>query len=227
MNMPRINRYSRNTLITLSVVLFHIAALWALQAGLLQRAVEIIIPAQILSEFIAPPQPEITPPKPRIAPTPAPVKTAVNPPLKPEPQNEPVTPSPAAVATPSVTKESAATATVNPAPASRPVPLSAPANSQAPARLDLPISTADYLQNPKPAYPTMSKRLGEQGKVLVRVLINTDGTAQKAEILQSSNFERLDQAALNTVLRWRYVPGKRGGVPEPMWFNIPINFVLE
>lgn len=97
----------------------------------------------------------------------------------------------------------------------------------APARVELPSSDADYLQNPKPAYPSLSKRLGEQGKVVVRVLIGVDGTAQKAEIKQSSGFERLDQAALGTVLRWRYVPGKRAGMPEAMWFNVPINFVLE
>ena len=73
----------------------------------------------------------------------------------------------------------------------------------------------------------MSKRLGEQGKVVVRVLIGVDGLVQKAEIRQSSGFERLDQAALMTAQRWRYVPGKRGGVAEAMWFNVPINFVLE
>jgi protein TonB len=50
---------------------------------------------------------------------------------------------------------------------------------------------------------------------------------KKPDIKQSSGFDRLDQAALATVLRWRYVPGKRAGVPETMWFNVPINFVLE
>lgn len=96
-----------------------------------------------------------------------------------------------------------------------------------PTRLDLPSSNAEYLNNPAPAYPVMSKRLGEQGKVVVGVLIGVNGTAQKAEIRASSGYERLDQAALDTVLKWRYVPGKRGGIPEAMWFNIPINFVLE
>ena len=63
--------------------------------------------------------------------------------------------------------------------------------------------------------------------MVVRVLIETDGTASRAEIRQSSGYERLDQTALQTVLRWRYVPGKRAGVPEAMWFNVPISFVLE
>ena len=35
------------------------------------------------------------------------------------------------------------------------------------------------------------------------------------------------QGALATALRWRYVPGKRGGVAQPMWFGVPINFVIE
>jgi protein TonB len=108
-----------------------------------------------------------------------------------------------------------------------PEPAPAPPAPPAPPRIELPSSDADYLQNPKPAYPPISKRLGEQGKVVVRVLIGTDGTAQKAEIAESSGFARLDQQAVTTVQRWRYVPGKRNGVPEAMWFRVPINFVLE
>ena len=103
----------------------------------------------------------------------------------------------------------------------------APVAPPAPVKVELPSTNADYLNNPKPAYPAMSKRAGEQGQVVVRVLIGADGTAQKAEIKTSSGFDRLDRAALATVLQWRYVPGKRGGVAEAMWFNVPINFVLE
>lgn len=93
--------------------------------------------------------------------------------------------------------------------------------------VQLPSSDADYLQNPRPPYPPISKRLNEQGKTTVRVLIGVDGLPQRPEIAKSSGFDRLDQAALATVMRWRYVPGKRGGVPEAMWFNVPINWVLE
>ena len=49
----------------------------------------------------------------------------------------------------------------------------------------------------------------------------------KAELRQSSGFDRLDQVALATVQKWRYVPGKLGGVPTAMWDTVPINFVLE
>ena len=53
------------------------------------------------------------------------------------------------------------------------------------------------------------------------------GTAEQAEIRTSSGNDRLDKAALDTVQRWRYVPGKRHGNPEAMWFNVPVRFVLE
>jgi protein TonB len=91
----------------------------------------------------------------------------------------------------------------------------------------LPSSNADYLNNPPPPYPPLSRRLGEQGKVVVRVLIKADGTAAEATVVGSSGYERLDEAARQTVLRWRYVPGKRAGVAEAMWFNVPIQFVLQ
>ena len=93
--------------------------------------------------------------------------------------------------------------------------------------VQLPSSDADYLQNPSPPYPPISRRLNEQGRTTVRVLIGIDGLPQRSEVAKSSGFERLDQAALVTVMRWRFVPGKRGGVPEAMWFNVPINWVLQ
>ena len=91
----------------------------------------------------------------------------------------------------------------------------------------MPSSDAAYLNNPKPGYPAISKRMGEQGKVVLRVLIGTDGLPQQVEIKQSSGFDRLDRQAQEAVMRWRFVPGKRNGVPEAMWNLVPINFVLE
>lgn len=95
------------------------------------------------------------------------------------------------------------------------------------SRVQGPSSVAEHLRNPRPAYPTQSRRLGEQGQVVLRVLVGADGAAQKAQVHQSSGHDRLDRAALSTVLTWRYVPGKRGDVPEAMWLDVPIQFVLE
>lgn len=95
------------------------------------------------------------------------------------------------------------------------------------ARVEGPSSVAEHLRNPKPDYPTQSRRLGEQGQVVLRVLVGHDGAAQEAQVHRSSGHDRLDRAALATVMAWRYVPGKRGGVPESMWMDVPIQFVLE
>jgi protein TonB len=91
----------------------------------------------------------------------------------------------------------------------------------------LPSSEAHGLTNPKPAYPRQSRRLNEQGQVVIRVFVAADGSPQQGEIKTSSGFDRLDQEALRTVMRWRFVPGQRLGTPEAMWFNVPVNFVLE
>lgn len=90
-----------------------------------------------------------------------------------------------------------------------------------------PSADADYLKNPPPVYPRASRRQGEQGTVVVRVFINTEGLPEKTEIRSTSGFPRLDQAAQEAVQRWRFVPGRRSGTPEAMWFNIPVRFILE
>jgi protein TonB len=218
--------------IVIAVVGFHVLGLWALQAGLLRRAVELVVPVSVLSEVIEAPQPQVTPtpPQPRPQPAPAPAPKAA-----PQPQPAAQTaPQPVAVATPTPTPQAPATVTEPqpPAPpetaiANAPPAAPTPAAPPAPPKLELPSSSADYLNNPPPPYPPLSKRLGEQGKVVVRAFIEANGTATKAEIRTSSGYERLDQAALQTVLKWRYVPGKRAGAAEAMWFNVPIHFVLE
>jgi len=224
---------SRNVAIAGGVVLLHVGALWALQSGLLRKAVEVIVPIEIISQVITPPAPQVAPQPPAPAPKPVPVPQPVQ---KPRPRPAPP-PAPRPVAVPDLPPiPTAPTAAVEPAPpapapmtAAPPAPAVAPAPPAPPAppRIELPSSSADYLQNPQPPYPPMSRRLGEQGQVMLRVLIGADGNAQQVEIRRSSGFERLDNVAQETVRRWKFVPGRRNGIPEAMWFNVPINFVLE
>ena len=215
---------SRNAAIALVVVALHVGFIWALQSGLLLRAAELVVPVELLSQFIEPPAPKVnTPPPPAPPPPPAQVKKILS--------KVPTVPAPLPLAiadpTPSPNAPTGVT-TPQPVPAPIAAPVAAaPAAPAAPSAVQLPSSDADYLQNPKPPYPPVSRRLNEQGKTTVRVLIGPDGQPQRAEIARSSGFERLDQAAISTVMRWRYVPGKRGGVAEAMWFNVPINWVLE
>ncbi|MCY7369882.1 MAG: energy transducer TonB [Polaromonas sp.] len=227
---------SRTLVIAAVVVALHAGLLWALQSGLAMRAAEVFVPVELLAQIIEPPAPMVEPAPPTPE-RPAPVQTARPAPSGPtprplapvQPQPRPVSqaePTPQApVVSPAPPVEAASPALPSPSPSAAPaVAIAAPA---APPAVQLPSSNADYLQNPTPPYPPISKRLGEQGKTTVRVLIGADGQPQRADIAQSSGFDRLDQAALATVMRWRYVPGKRGGVPEAMWFSVPINWVLQ
>jgi protein TonB len=230
---------NRNIATVISVVLLHLGALWALHTGLLHRLASIIVPAQVLIQISpAPSNAPDTKPEPQVKPQAKLLqKNAQKVPLAQAglAQEAPKTIAPTLpITSPTEQPSTLAAAQATPQPAatasaalSSTAPSTAPYIAPAPPKVELPSSDADYLNNPKPHYPPMSKRLGEQGKVVVRTLIGADGTAQQAEIKQSSGFERLDQAALATALRWRYVPGKRAGVAQAMWFNVPFQFLLE
>jgi periplasmic protein TonB len=90
--------------------------------------------------------------------------------------------------------------------------------------VELPSSSAAYLNNPPPQRSAQSRRLGEFGTVKWQILINVDGTASQPELVQSSGYSRLDDTAKAAVLAWRYIPGKRGGVPEAMRYVVPLRF---
>jgi protein TonB len=137
--------------------------------------------------------------------------------------------APAAISAPAPTPEPPRT---EPAPtasasASAPAPSSASASEAASAPMTLPNLNADYLHNPAPAYPSASRQLGEQGKVLLRVLVNSDGQVEQVTLRRSSGFERLDQAAQETVQKWRFVPARRGEQVVSAWVVVPVSFSLE
>jgi protein TonB len=109
------------------------------------------------------------------------------------------------------------------APASRPVaaePVAAP-------KLVAPRFDAAYLSNPPPAYPPLSRRLGEEGKVVLRVFVEPDGQPAQVEVRTSSGHARLDDAALGAVRRWRFVPARRGEAAVAAWVLVPLNFTLN
>jgi periplasmic protein TonB len=145
---------------------------------------------------------------------------------KPQPVKQPRTPTPKAP-TPLIE----ATTSTAPAPSapvavpqeSHPAPPAPPAEAPIKqARFD-----ADYLKNPAPAYPPLSKRMGEEGKVILRVLVNPQGTADNVEIKTSSGSPRLDESAQKTVRTWKFIPAKRGDEPVQSWVLVPIIFKLE
>lgn len=123
-------------------------------------------------------------------------------------------------------------------PASTAAPLTAPptpvetrsaepvASTPAPTATQ-PRFDADYLNNPAPSYPALSRRLGEQGRVMLRVLVDVRGLPERIELRASSGFDRLDQTALDTVKRWKFVPARRGDDAVSAWVLVPISFSLR
>lgn len=96
-----------------------------------------------------------------------------------------------------------------------------------PAALVPPRFDADYLDNPAPAYPALSRRLNEAGRVVLRVFVDAGGNARQIEIHTSSRFERLDQAAVDAVRRWRFAAARLGEQPVAAWVLVPVNFSLR
>lgn len=115
-----------------------------------------------------------------------------------------------------------------PAPPVAPPIEAAPAPAApAPAPMTAARFDADYLANPKPAYPVTSRRMGEEGKVVLRVKVSPGGTPAAVEVRQSSGFPRLDEAAKSAVEHWRFVPARRGDEAVESWVSVPIVFSLQ
>jgi protein TonB len=158
--------------------------------------------------------PKVEPPKPKPPterPKPKAVAKAVERPIEPLP-----------VITAPVEAPSPVVAPPPPPPVAVAAPVVAP-----PAPLTQPIFNADYLDNPAPDYPPLSRRMGEQGRVTLRVLVNPAGRADDVQVRVSSGFPRLDETARETVRRWKFVPARRGSEAVPAWVLIPISFRLE
>ncbi|MCL1861758.1 MAG: TonB family protein [Proteobacteria bacterium] len=90
-----------------------------------------------------------------------------------------------------------------------------------------PDFNVSYLSNPKPEYPSRSRRLREQGLVKLRVHVTEEGRADEVTLHTSSGFDLLDQSALDAVRRWRFRPARRGGTPVAGWVVVPLRFELQ
>lgn len=80
----------------------------------------------------------------------------------------------------------------------------------------------------KPPYPSASRRLGEEGKVILLVRVGVDGRVVDASVDQSSGFPRLDEAAQQHVVKYyRFKPAMSAGTPVETQVRVPISFKLE
>jgi protein TonB len=102
-----------------------------------------------------------------------------------------------------------------------------------PAPNDPPTTPADseptalaYLTRTRVAYPREAIALHQQGTVILRVLVGTDGIAQAVEIEKSSGSRALDNAARDAVRQWTFQAGTRNGTRAALWARVPIKFDL-
>jgi protein TonB len=187
----------------------HIAVLAALlsYAPARQTLAELAPIMVSLVQPVEPPQ-ELPKPKPVVQ---QPVK-------KPDPKPQPLlavtepTPAPSPIVAPPPTPQPIEPVAVQPAP---------------PAPIIPPQFNADYLNNPAPQYPGLSRRLGEEGRVMLRVFVDERGLPARVEMRSSSGHERLDHVALETVKQWKFVPARRGDQAVSGWVIVPISFSLR
>ncbi len=91
-----------------------------------------------------------------------------------------------------------------------------------------PVIAPNYRRRFQPEYPPTSRRLGEEGSVVLQVLVDTDGKVMDGKVQTSSGFARLDEAALKHALRaWRFTPGTEDGVPVQIWHSVKVTFKIE
>lgn len=93
---------------------------------------------------------------------------------------------------------------------------------------DVPAGSraAELVVAPTPSYPRASARLGEEGEVLCRLFVEPDGSVGRVDVLASSGYPRLDQAAREGLLGWRFEPARRGGLAVPSSLDHTVVFRL-
>jgi periplasmic protein TonB len=106
-------------------------------------------------------------------------------------------------------------------------PLPAPPAPPAPAADYGPSEDQSYRRYRPPRYPPQALRRREEGEVILRVLVGTDGKPVQIEIEKSSRSRLLDRAAIDAVQEWLFNPGVRNGQPVQGWVLVPISFRLS
>ncbi|HEX4918249.1 MAG TPA: TonB family protein [Limnobacter sp.] len=228
MSVPTLNNTKTgqtlgNAATLVAVVGAHVLGLvWAVQQ--LSETPPSITPPSVIGVLVAPePQPAPPPPKPEPPPPPAP-----RPQPKPAPLPKPVAKAESAPISQPKPEPVPEPPSAQPSPPAPPAPVQqAKPAPEAPAPVTPPRTDAAHLNNPAPQYPALSRRLGEQGRVLLDVYILPDGSVGEIKLNKSSGFDRLDNAALQAVKAWKYVPAKRGEKPIPFWYVQPVSFVLN
>ena len=82
------------------------------------------------------------------------------------------------------------------------------------------------INNPHPPYPQIARKKGFEGKLILEVLVNEDGSVKSTSIRESSGYEILDTVSKETVEKWTFIPAKKMGQAVKDNIQVPIKFVL-
>ncbi len=120
----------------------------------------------------------------------------------------------------------------NPAPAPTSTAVSSSTPSKAPATSEAETFTeanfrANYASNPKPEYPLTAKSREWQGKVMLRVQVSAEGLSDSVKVEKSSGHDMLDDCAVETVKKWKFIPARRGETAVASSVLVPISFSLN
>lgn len=207
------------------VIFFHVGAGYALtQVEPTRLVVGDVAPMEV--SFVSAPQPP-TPPQPE-PPTPEPppeLESMIQPPLPDLPPPTFPVPAPPPKPKPPPPKPRQATPTAPPSEAP-PQPSAAPPAQQAGPKT-VTDAQVGYLTRPSPIYPMRSKRMGEQGTVTVRVLVDPTGRPAQVALQKSSGHPDLDEAALSALRAARFRPFVDAGIAQAVWVVCPIGFALQ
>ncbi len=213
------------------VILAHLSLIIPFQFGLSPKPPDYQNDERVMANLLAPEAPKApttaaTPPAPKVPveapkPTPKPepkkLERSVAPAPSPTPAQKTATP---AETTPPKTSDNSPTANVAP-------PTSGGGVSGTPIQTDIGKLVVVYQPDADPYYPSFSKRAGEQGEVVVRLIISETGEVEEARLLQSSSYPRLDRAAMEIGKRYRFKPYTINGSPTKISTNLLIKFNLK
>jgi len=198
-----------------AIVRAHALMFYLVSSGLLHRVVQTALPAAVFVNFIAPPAPPPAAaaalPTVALAQPPA-MMVPVVPPLAIAPTENAIHAPPPTAAAPAADKAAPVLALS-----------AAPALAAGPKTV---TSGVEYIQAPQPVYPAMSRRMGEQGKVVLRILVNEKGLPDQVVVQTSSGSARLDEAGRQAALRALFKPHVEDGRPVAVFVIVPLNFQL-
>jgi protein TonB len=229
--MSRATRRSHAGLIALTLVIAaHVGAVGVMLYAPSRPADIIQVPT--IQGILIPAPPAETVQLPSVKETPPPVEPLPPEPVKPKPKKVKPKPEPKPVVQPppsekAITQEETAVEESAPPVAEQTAIPAAEDNNALGAPVTPPHDDAYQLDNPRPAYPSLSRRLREQGVVVLEVLILASGSVGEVRIKESSGFKRLDETAIKAVRQWRYTPAKRGQQAIDYWYVQPIEFSLH